>query len=456
MASKIILKKSSVPSKVPGAADLDYGELALNYTDGILYYKNSDTNIRVLVNSAQTAVTSVDGNTGAISPEQLITAVEKVDGTGSGLDADLLDGHHGSITNTASTVVVRDVNSFVNLSGITFTTDIGTSTMQWNATEGTHDVTLYNNTTLQLGQEIHVFAKADAAIANGQVVMFAGAQGSHILVVPADSTSPIMQAINGNAIVGIATQDIAVGNFGYITWFGNVSDLDTTAWAPGTILYFDPDVPGALTPTVPVAPKHKIMLAAVLRQHAENGRILVRPTIFQHLSELSDVSITTIANHDVLQYNGTNQRWENTQNLVLGGTISHTGLVATEGTSVDQTKTLTRQITLTTDWQDVGISGTDLATGTYIIQLYANDVGSGGTNNNEYYSGTMSWYSGATNSSYELPTDEIVLHRAGGSGDGALYLRTYRTPNGLLKLQIYSNNANASSSNYNFKFRRMI
>lgn len=130
-----------------------------------------------------------------------------------------------------------------------------------------------------------------------------------------------------------------------------------------------------------------------------------------------------------------------------------------EGTEIDQIKSITKSLTLTTDWQDTGISSTDLATGTYIIQLVANDTGSGGTNNNEYYSGTMSWYSGDTNSAMELPTDEIVLHRAGGSGDGALYLRTYRTPSAdtnNLKLQVYSNTANASAANYVFKFRRII
>lgn len=121
--------------------------------------------------------------------------------------------------------------------------------------------------------------------------------------------------------------------------------------------------------------------------------------------------------------------------------------------------TITKNLTLTTDWQDTGIKSNDLDTGTYIVQLYANDAGSGGTNVNEYYSGTMSWYSGNTDSSLELPTDEIVLHRAGGSGDGALYLRTYRTPSANpdnLKLQIYSNASSASSSNYVFKFKRMI
>ena len=41
MANKIVLKKSSVGSKVPTTSDLEYGELALNYADGKLYYKTS-------------------------------------------------------------------------------------------------------------------------------------------------------------------------------------------------------------------------------------------------------------------------------------------------------------------------------------------------------------------------------------------------------------------------------
>lgn len=42
MANKIILKKSSVVGKVPTITDLAYGEVALNYADGKLYYKNAD------------------------------------------------------------------------------------------------------------------------------------------------------------------------------------------------------------------------------------------------------------------------------------------------------------------------------------------------------------------------------------------------------------------------------
>jgi hypothetical protein len=40
--SLIKLKKSSEPGKLPRPEDLDFGELALNYADGQLYYKKSN------------------------------------------------------------------------------------------------------------------------------------------------------------------------------------------------------------------------------------------------------------------------------------------------------------------------------------------------------------------------------------------------------------------------------
>jgi hypothetical protein len=45
MSNQIILKKSSVAAKVPLTTDLAYGELALNYADGKLYFKNSSNTV---------------------------------------------------------------------------------------------------------------------------------------------------------------------------------------------------------------------------------------------------------------------------------------------------------------------------------------------------------------------------------------------------------------------------
>lgn len=97
MASKIILKKSSVASKAPVAGDLDFGELAINYTDSKLYFKKADGSIDAFTSATASApVTSVGGNIGDITDSQLLASVKNVDGAGSGLDADFLDGNHAS------------------------------------------------------------------------------------------------------------------------------------------------------------------------------------------------------------------------------------------------------------------------------------------------------------------------------------------------------------------------
>ena len=83
--------------------------------------------------------------------------------------------------------------------------------------------------------------------------------------------------------------------------------------------------------------------------------------------------------------------------LTSTGNVQHTGLTMTSGTDIDQLYTATATLSISTSWQDTGVNGSELSTGTYIVQLYANDHGSGGGHYTEIYSGVMSWYGGNTN-----------------------------------------------------------
>lgn len=49
--AKVLLKKSSVGDNAPGTGDLEYGEVAINYADGRLYYKNSSNQIKNFIDS---------------------------------------------------------------------------------------------------------------------------------------------------------------------------------------------------------------------------------------------------------------------------------------------------------------------------------------------------------------------------------------------------------------------
>ena len=136
-----------------------------------------------------------------------------------------------------------------------------------------------------------------------------------------------------------------------------------------------------------------------------------------------------------------------TGNTTVTGTLTHGGLVL-GGATVDQLVTVTETLTVTTSWVNTSVNFAELATGSYMVQV--------STNNNEYYTGIMSWYSADIDSTV---TDEIVLHRASaGSETSNLFLKIERTdllssPN--MTLQISSSVARASAS-YTYKFRRMI
>ena len=79
MSTLIKLRRSAVAGRVPTTAQLALGELAINTADGKIYIKQDVGGIESIVEF------SADAN-------DLLTLIKTVDGTGSGLDADLLDG----------------------------------------------------------------------------------------------------------------------------------------------------------------------------------------------------------------------------------------------------------------------------------------------------------------------------------------------------------------------------
>ena len=52
MATDIRLKKSSVAGRIPSTSNLEYGEIALNYQDGKLYYKDASNNVKAFLDSS--------------------------------------------------------------------------------------------------------------------------------------------------------------------------------------------------------------------------------------------------------------------------------------------------------------------------------------------------------------------------------------------------------------------
>lgn len=120
---------------------------------------------------------------------------------------------------------------------------------------------------------------------------------------------------------------------------------------------------------------------------------------------------------------------------------------------------ISKQLQVTTDWIDTGIAGSDLAAGTYAVQMYSEKSPSPPGILGEHFTGIFYWYSGATNSENAC---EISLHYSGHADNNErLYLRTLRLRNtgdntNRLHLQIKSTIANTSSDTVYFKFKLLI
>ena len=112
-----------------------------------------------------------------------------------------------------------------------------------------------------------------------------------------------------------------------------------------------------------------------------------------------------------------------------------------------------KSLTATTDWTDTGISGTDLDTGSYMVQVYTGSNYAGLWS--ERWTGVMTWFNGGTNSS---EADEILLHNSGHASNGVdLFLRTKRNSSpGNLSLQYAFNTTSSTATTIKFSFRRYI
>src|SRR6056300_412225 len=153
-----------------------------------------------------------------------------------------------------------------------------TGQLYWNSDFQTLEVGLENGVVLEVGQKHHFYVKAGEAI----------------------SKYIANHTIEERTVVGLASQDIALGDFGYVTTFGNVRGISADGsavgetWNSGDILYASHTTAGALTNTKPPAPNQAIAIAFVLNNHATNGDIVVRaydPGF--HLDEIHDVDLST-------------------------------------------------------------------------------------------------------------------------------------------------------------------
>ena len=215
--------------------------------------------------------------------------------------------------------------------------DPGVGEIAWNSSEGTLDLGLSTTKDLHVGEEVvyRVRNSTGSTIAAGTSLYSNGVTGSgRITVAPFVADGSIQEV----SYVGLATESIPNGINGFVQHFGYVRNIDTRGtaetaisvgdedWSAGDILYAHPTVAGKLTK---VQPEHSIVVATITVRHQNDGVLLVRPSIGEHLNGLHDVQITSIADGDYLQWNNANSRWENTSGLATFVTDATTARTVT-------------------------------------------------------------------------------------------------------------------------------
>jgi hypothetical protein len=204
---------------------------------------------------------------------------------------------------------------------------VGAGVVSWDPNNVTVQAQLNDNVTLQIGQEYLIRVKnnsASVAIPDRTVVMFAGATGDTVKVTPAIASN--IATYPSDYMVGITTEQIAADGFGFVTQFGFINHVDTSGWTVGTLLYADPATPGGLTSTQPAAPAWQTPIAAVTKQNANAGRILVRAIPGVSIGNVEGVEITSPADNNLLAYDTSSGTWINqtaSQAGVAASTHSH-------------------------------------------------------------------------------------------------------------------------------------
>lgn len=294
------------------------------------------------------------------------------------------DGTTGKLIQNGN-ITQDDNGNLANVNAISFDTTPGTlptadGSLYWDSAEGIATLNLLmagGNVIQQIGEETYFRVKASSAITNGQVVMFTGTVGASGGLTGAPATG--LTSDTASYVMGVATEDIALNEWGYVTAFGLVRGVDTSAFSDGQILFLDPTTAGGLTTTLPTAPAPKVQVCAVVYA-AANGSLFVRPSFGGNLGKYEgDVQITSPANGNTLIYDAVQGRWENA-NLTDGTgisitegagsiTVTNTGVTsAVAGTGISVSgATGAVTITNTAPDQTVAIaSGTGIsATGTY-------------------------------------------------------------------------------------------
>lgn len=286
---------------------------------------------------AASTVAGPTGPTGSVGPTGPAGAgTGDVVGPGSSTDNAIVrwDGTSGTIIQN-SDVTLSDTGTFANIEAVGFDTaaavTAGTGQLVWDNGDGTLHLGLKGgNVDIPLGQEniVLCYNGTGAVIPKGKVVAVVGAQGQRPSIALADADSEPLSA----GTLGVTSESIANGAEGFVTTFGTIRGIDTSAFTAGDDVYLS-QTAGGFTATRPTAPAHTVFLGWIIKVNASSGELFLNINNGWELDELHNVLITNPQSGQALVYNGT--VWANTFAVGPTGPTGATGAAGPTGPTGD-------------------------------------------------------------------------------------------------------------------------
>ena len=188
--------------------------------------------------------------------------------------------------------------------------------LTYNRTDATLDLGKPGgNVSQQLGEEFlkRVLNNSGSTIPDGTPVYISGEQGNKLTIAPADASYVVGIAFR---TYGITTEEISNGVLGYITKAGLVRGIDTTL-APTAGVPFYLAVGGGYALAPPTSPDVTVLLGIVEKRSEDEGELDVHIRTLPNYNSLSDVLISSLSNNDIMQWDATDNRWENKSDIVI-------------------------------------------------------------------------------------------------------------------------------------------
>ena len=410
MANTIQVKRSAVPAKVPTTSDLALGEIAVNTYDGKMYIKKDN---------GTPAIVQIGGSSGSgdvVGPSSATdNALARFDTT----TGKLIQNSVGVLSDTGSLSGLTDIQNINYVDFDTgYATTITTGQLGWDSTNNALAYGMAGGNIIQhIGEDQYLYIKASSAITKGQVIMFTGSVGASGVLTGAPATG----ITDGTYIMGVAAETIALNGFGFVQTFGVLKNVDTSAFADGDILWYNPSVTGGLTATKPSAPNVKVQVAACNKGGSAGGGVItirVNPGSVLGGTD-SNVQFGALSSGQTIIYDATAGYWKNST-LTAGSGISITngaGSITINATNAGTVTSVTATAPLASTGgatPDISISQATTSTNGYLSSTDWN------TFNNKttlptLVSGKYLTNNGTTTSWSALPSALVILLHNGSS-----------------------------------------